>query len=1739
MASSGSRSGGIGGTDKLKDIFRGSSVVQSDRSALQSSVLDMLLHPNDFTDPMVFDRKHQLDESTKRLEMCLMNNNAQGVKDCVMKIKSLCKLLNKPFSDDMGDDQYSYLHKAAMLGTNSALKSLLEFPDTFPVNARGKIWDLQAHDATHKQAFRARLLGTPLCAAAYFLQLESVDMFVKQGRASADVRACVMVDMTGGKKIAPKSTVYAHLDNAPPLWLALYGPPKGYGPLCTGGDGEDEEEIDSQRARTIMKLVECGGDVNGVDEKQNTLLHVAAKAGKVQSVRALLTCGANPLLRDKQNRNALEALMDACKGSKEQTPASVGEITAILKRFTEEAERKSAGGGEELFDLLEREEREKKEKEGISFIQEHSEGHSLSLLQMQMRDIAGVVMEGCADGAESYSLSSAQDNGFIITPSSTKDKKWRNTKLNAGTDLWVGAEGLANQYIEIATPDGRQVDFQQVIIGGHPTLGYVSNYKIQITNDWAVWLDVVSSVSNVVADEKEWDTRLFCSAFSKSVTGKAIRIVANNWKGKTANTLNGNLAMKVDVKYTERQEINAKQLWLSARATGAEFSSSPALATDTDANPSGNSAVLSATPPADCPGTKKARYLEIYYGNTFTSGRCLNLAGVYVYSSGSNIINPAFTVTAKDYADPAKYPGSNLVDNKDNTFYHSNCASSDPWVKIDMGTDWDVERIVLANRQDCCRDRAGGLVIKLTDSNNVVTWTSNLAPLKDGTTVYKNNVASDALFFSYFPGATTVVKPSDIWPTVAVTSPCMGNNVDGWCADTDNTKYTSTPVLGDGQRYVQLSMSKPVSWTSIVLARHLTNNIMWSKVRVSVLNQNGITWNRITDIDVAKQGYLVSNTDIGAVTFLNVPPTIGIAIKVEPLEQVTLTGLTWANPCIRFDAFYTSVSPASMFSLPYLFMDGSNAGTAVVNPGLLKNLAAADGLTFALAFRHLEDSVCAAGGCSLLTISTAPAAFSFVIDAKADGGSNYDGTLPGNFDLNQFTQSFSGSWTNNGVATACNASTVTCTMAGIKLNCRMNDNNGYGTNAGMCKATFTPIASYQNEISLRLKTNGDSVNPRMGVFVKDSAFSKEGTLVQDKKYTVRTWYSVVVRVSINQVCMWLYDGNFRGEVDYKCSTASGLSPSSMRFTLGTNAYIGKGMSEQTARGEVAVANLWSFPLDDDTCAKLTKEAYNNAAMANTEIPFDALPASGSNFVYEPAGVNPLSNAAGAQSNDGYVTISTRDGTNKLWTAVILKGGGTNKGWVTSFTLETQLAGDNQPWVPVEGGRAFLGNSDSSSAVARGFAPSSGYKLRIRAVGNVVKSVWRVNAFWIEPPTAEEGKTIDIKCSDGQQIVIDYAQLSAGRTCTGFSDTTALTAAVQAQCQGSSTCSVVADRNTLGLNTAPCTNIPAGGYTLTVAYDCVGVPAGAALSKPIYQLANKIFETRNSAVVLPSSNAAAIGASRTGMTAVFQISFNDVTAGKLVRLFECSKVVGTLVNRFYFVPSSNAPGPLTGEVPCSFNAAFYTNRYVDLMNAFGTNEAQLLQHARAYGVTEGRDLCQTNKGTACKFNAIDYANLYPDIKAAMGYDEAKLKQHYIDYGILEHRSPCGYQFTSPRPTLYYVRDSVPIPLSLDTAWTADKWYNFAFTLGGDDLSMCIWIDGKKIRCIQDPNLSAANLDANACALGVSSSTPAATSDELKAVLKNFAVWDKVLSEDELNTAMALAPKQEKAADCEENFNQPFC
>jgi hypothetical protein len=98
--------------------------------------------------------------------------------------------------------------------------------------------------------------------------------------------------------------------------------------------------------------------------------------------------------------------------------------------------------------------------------------------------------------------------------------------------------------------------------------------------------------------------------------------------------------------------------------------------------------------------------------------------------------------------------------------------------------------------------------------------------------------------------------------------------------------------------------------------------------------------------------------------------------------------------------------------------------------------------------------------------------------------------------------------------------------------------------------------------------------------------------------------------------------------------------------------------------------------------------------------------------------------------------------------------------------------------------------------------------------------------------------------------------------------------------------------------------------------------------------------------------------------------------------------------------------------CKFNAKVYADKYNDLKVAYGYNDSALKNHYSTHGINEGRSFCTkdasgTNDNSEeCSFNAIKYADKYPDLKNAYGYNEALLKSHYTNYGINEGRSPCG-------------------------------------------------------------------------------------------------------------------------------------
>lgn len=80
----------------------------------------------------------------------------------------------------------------------------------------------------------------------------------------------------------------------------------------------------------------------------------------------------------------------------------------------------------------------------------------------------------------------------------------------------------------------------------------------------------------------------------------------------------------------------------------------------------------------------------------------------------------------------------------------------------------------------------------------------------------------------------------------------------------------------------------------------------------------------------------------------------------------------------------------------------------------------------------------------------------------------------------------------------------------------------------------------------------------------------------------------------------------------------------------------------------------------------------------------------------------------------------------------------------------------------------------------------------------------------------------------------------------------------------------------------------------------------------------------------------------------------------------------------------------------FNPVYYADKYTDLKNAFGTNQAQLFSHFIRYGMNEGRQ-------ASGNFNVNAYKSRYADLQQAFGNDLPSYYRHYIQYGYTEKRT----------------------------------------------------------------------------------------------------------------------------------------
>jgi len=127
------------------------------------------------------------------------------------------------------------------------------------------------------------------------------------------------------------------------------------------------------------------------------------------------------------------------------------------------------------------------------------------------------------------------------------------------------------------------------------------------------------------------------------------------------------------------------------------------------------------------------RYIILTHPTKLDTDTPLNIAEIEVYEQDTNTrlkggANNKMSTTL------AGYPVANLEDGNVNTFAHTNDAR--PWMLVDLGSDKKLQKVVIQNRRDCCKERIVGANFIIVDQANGTDIVNRLNNERDITTGY-------------------------------------------------------------------------------------------------------------------------------------------------------------------------------------------------------------------------------------------------------------------------------------------------------------------------------------------------------------------------------------------------------------------------------------------------------------------------------------------------------------------------------------------------------------------------------------------------------------------------------------------------------------------------------------------------------------------------------------------------------------------------------------------------------------------------------------------------------------------------------------------------------------------------------------------------------------------------------------------------------------------------------------------
>lgn len=155
-----------------------------------------------------------------------------------------------------------------------------------------------------------------------------------------------------------------------------------------------------------------------------------------------------------------------------------------------------------------------------------------------------------------------------------------------------------------------------------------------------------------------------------------------------------------------------------------------------------------------CGNTAYARYIRIRQP---ASGSILNLAEVFCWSSSYrnvNWIDYASSATASSVysAGGLSYPPSLLLDGNIINFASTQAQSGgNEFFLVDLGAVRPIHEINVRNRQDCCQERANGVIVELLDGSFNVVLSFPPVSNRLGSTMFSDVGTNGYAEFSFFP----------------------------------------------------------------------------------------------------------------------------------------------------------------------------------------------------------------------------------------------------------------------------------------------------------------------------------------------------------------------------------------------------------------------------------------------------------------------------------------------------------------------------------------------------------------------------------------------------------------------------------------------------------------------------------------------------------------------------------------------------------------------------------------------------------------------------------------------------------------------------------------------------------------------------------------------------------------------------------------------------------------------------